>query len=147
MINKDTFDKGRAQWSNDVYRIEKKEGNALFVNGERYQYHQLQKIAAVHTKLLDDNDVVDKVAIKKEKKVVRDIRKEGIDASNVIDSKRTKKEIVKWDESLINRKVRKGKKEGKIKAYDIEGPYHWKVIFDNGDSEFMSKGELLKYFV
>ena len=97
--------------------------------------------------MLDDNDVVDKVAIKKEKKIVRDLRKDGVDNKNIIESKRNKKELIKWDESLINKKVKKGKKEGKITKYDPEGPYKWFVEFSNGDSEFMSKGELLKYFV
>jgi len=84
LLNKDLFDKGRAEWSPQIYFIDKVDGHRLIVNGKPYQYYQLQKVQGVHKKLFNDaedeliGDVVDKKAIKKEKKVVRDLNKEGV---------------------------------------------------------------------
>lgn len=159
LLNKEKFDKGRAEWSNEVYKIEEIEYHRLLVNGKWYKHHQLQRIEAVHSKLLDDNTPLNKVAIKKEKKVVRDIRKEGIDASNIIETRSKVKEKIKWDSSLIGRRVaRKIDRDptlykGTIIDYEKEGPYHWKVEFDvvpeprKTKYEKMSKAELLKYFI
>ena len=85
LMNKDLFQKGRSEWSTDVYKIQEKKGHRLLVNDTWYQYYQLQLIPAVHTKLFDNNDDVDKVAIRKEKNVKRDLRKEGVDASNIVE--------------------------------------------------------------
>ena len=73
-----------AEWSSKIYRISGVKFHKFLVDGEPYSAHQLQKISSVHTKLFDDNDEVDKVAIRKEKKVVRDLRKEGMSHHNTL---------------------------------------------------------------
>ena len=154
--NKDLFDKGRAQWSHIVYRIEKIDGHRMIVNGEAYQYYQLQKIAGVHTKLFDSNEVVDKVAIKKDKKIVRDLRKEGVGAYNKPGAKeievRGKRErVLKMDASLIGRRIDRGDGEtGKITKYDPVGDYKWYVKYDKkakNDFELMDAAEVRKFIV
>lgn len=146
--NKDIFQKGRAEWSNDVYKIEKIVGYRLFVNGEYYQHHQLQKIGAVHTKLLDNNDVVDKQAIRKEKKIVRDIRKEGVDSNNIRE-KRVRE--IKFDKSLVGRRIDRGDGEtGRIEKYEDDGDFKWFVKYDKRakmKSEWMDKGEVEQFLV
>ena len=42
LLNKEKFDKGRAEWSNEVYKIEEIEYHRLLVNGKWYKHHQLQ---------------------------------------------------------------------------------------------------------
>jgi hypothetical protein len=54
LLNKKMFQKGRSEWSNEVYRIESIDGHRLIVNGAPYQYYQLQKVGNVHKKLFDD---------------------------------------------------------------------------------------------
>ena len=83
LTNKEIFDKGRKEWSAGVFKIDEIAGNRLHVAGVGWKKHyELQKIERVHTKLLDNNEVVDKAGIKKSKKVVRDLRKEGISHHN-----------------------------------------------------------------
>ena len=130
LLNKDLFDKGRAEWSTKVYRVDNIEGHRIIVDGTPYQYYQLQKIQGVHTKLFDDNEEVDKVLIKKDKKVKRDLRKESVDQKNVIE----------YGKNLVNKRV----KGGIIFKYDRNGPFHWWVRFDdpNRDDEAMSLSEI-----
>lgn len=125
LLNKDLFQKGRAEWSSDVFRIESIDGHKLIVNGKPFQYYQLQLVGNVHKKLFDDNDEVNKEAIKKEKKVKRDIRKEGVDDKNVIE----------YGKNLIGRRVKDGKDSGVIFKYDRNGNFKWWVRFDRSDRD------------
>ena len=98
------------------------------VNGKWYKHYELQKIDRVHKKLFDSNTPVDKEAIRKDKKIVRNLRAEGIDNS-VILPKRVRE--VKFDKSLVGRLIDRGQGEtGKITRYDEEGPYHFYVTYD-----------------
>ena len=143
-IPKTKFTRGfNPKWSSEVYKIEKREGNKLYINGKKYNIKNIQVV---------NNDVTNtshelKKALK-EDKVKRALVKEGVDVSNIVTrNKEAKAEPIKWNASLIGRKVKKGKREGEITRYDAEGPYHWFVQFSNGDTEYMSKSELIRYFV
>ena len=112
------------------WRVDNIDGHRIIVYGTPYQYYQLQKIQGVHTKLFDDNEEVDKVLIKKDKKVKRDLRKESVDQKNVIE----------YGKNLVNKRV----KGGIIFKYDRNGPFHWWVRFDdpNRDDEAMNLNEI-----
>ena len=127
--SKELFDKGRKIWSHEVYRIRNIDGHRVEIDGEWYKYDQIQKVITVHKKIFDD-EPLDTNAIKKDKKVVRDIRKEGVSDTNVI----------KYGKELVNRRV----KGGVIFKYDRNGPFHWWVRFDdpNRDDEAMNLNEI-----
>ena len=150
LLNKKMFQKGRSEWSNEVYRIESIEGHRLMVNGAPYQYYQLQKVGNVHKRLFDDNEPVDKEAIVKEKKVVRDLRKEGVSKENVIKNKRERR--IKFDGSLVGKRYDMGGGEiGTIKKYEPDdGEFKWYVKFDTKaklDSDWVNEDEIKKYLV
>ena len=150
LLNKKKFQKGRSQWSTKVYEIEKIDGHRLIVNGEPYQYYQLQKVGNVHKKLFDDNEEVDKEAIVKEKKVVRDLRKEGVSDKNIVENKRERR--IKFDGSLVGRRYDMGGGEiGTIKKYEADnGEYKWFVKFDKKaklDKDWVNEEEIKKYLV
>ena len=155
LLNKDLFDKGRAEWSSKVYRVDKIDGHRIIVDGEPYQYYQLQKIEGVHTKLFDNNEEVDKVGIKKVKKVVRDLNKEGIAKYNKPGLKEQevvgKRVRVKYDKSLVGRLIDRGNGEtGKIVEYDPEGDYKWFVKYDKKAKlkhEWMDAYEVQQFLV
>ena len=134
LINKDIFDKGRKEWSPTVYRIDQIEGHRLHVPGIGWKKHyELQRIEGVHTKLLDDNTEIDRKAIKKEKKVKRDLRKEGVSS----------KDVIEYGKNLIGKRVKDGKDKGVIFKYDRIGDYKWWVRFDgNRDDEAMNLEEI-----
>ena len=157
LIYKDIFDKGRKEWSASVYKIDEIRGNLIHVANVGWKKHyQLQRIAGVHTKLFDNNEEIDKVAIKKDKKVVRDMRKEDIGAHNKVGLKEVgvvgkRERVLKMDASLIGRRIDRGGGEtGKITKYDPDGDYKWYVKYDKkaeNDFELMDAAEVRKYIV
>ena len=148
--NKEVFDKGRNEWSTKTYKIDKIDGIYFDVDGKEYKYYKLQKV--VGNSIPDNFENVIKEQ-KKVKKITKALNKEGILHNGDVVQFQTKtrsgnpNNAIKWDASLIGRKVKKGKREGEITKYDEEGMYKWFVEFSNGDSEYMSKNELLKYLV
>ena len=137
-IKKQLFDKGRKEWSHEIYTIEKIKGHQLLVNGVWYKHYELQKIGAVHKKLFDSNEPIDRVAVKKDKKIKRDIRKEGVENENVIE----------YGKNLVGRKVKDGSDRGVILKYDRIGPFHWTVRFDNDrDDETMDLTEIKRMLI
>lgn len=149
LIVKREFDKGRKEWSNEIYKIEDIKGHKLLVDGVWRKHYELQKIGAVHKKLFDNNEAIDKEAIRKEKKVVRDLRKEGVSDKNIVENKRERK--IKFDASLVGKRYDMGNGEiGTIKKYEAEGPYHWYVKFDKKaklDYDWVNEDEIKKYLV
>jgi hypothetical protein len=109
------------------------------------------------TKFFDDNiDPIDKEVMRKEKKIVRDLRKEGVGAYNKPGAKeievRGKRErVLKMDASLIGRRIDRGAGEtGKITKYEDDGDYKWYVVYDKKaklKSEWMDAGEVRKFLV
>ena len=134
------------KWTKETFDVTYVKGRTIYIDGKR---HRINNVQVVRTKEQLVGKKYDEAI--KEDRVKRKMNKEGIEINNIATPRITrstnKKEIVTWDKSLIGRKVKKEKREGVITKYDPEGPYKWFVEFGNGDSEFMSKGELLKYFV
>ena len=150
LIPKQEFDKGRKQWSNEIYKIDDIKGHKLLVDGVWRKHYEVQKIKAVHKKLLDNNEAIDKEGIRKEKKVVRDLRKEGVSKENVVENKRDRR--IKFDGSLVGKSYDMGDGEiGTIKRYDPDdGEYKWYVKFDKKaklDSDWVNEEEIKKYLV
>ena len=147
--NKDTFDKGRKEWSLTVYRIDDIRGHLLHVLNVGWKKHyELQRITAVHTKLFDNNEAVDKISIKKDKKIKRDLRKEGVDAANIVE-KRVRE--TKYDKNLVGRRIDRGNGDtGTINKYDSDGDFKWFVKYDKAakmKSEWMDKEEVKQFLV
>jgi hypothetical protein len=150
LIPKQKFDKGRKVWSNEIYKIDEIKGHRLLVDGSWRKHYELQKIGAVHKKLFDNNEAIDKEAIVKEKKVVRDLRKEGVSNENVIENKRERR--IKFDGSLVGKRYDMGGGEiGTIKKYEADnGEYKWFVKFDKKaklDKDWVNEEEIKKYLV
>jgi hypothetical protein len=72
------FDKGRARWSQALYTITGKEHNHYVLSdGSTAKHYHLQRVAGVQKTQRPDRDV-ERTAVKKDKKVTRDLRKEGV---------------------------------------------------------------------
>ena len=150
LIQKNTFDKGSARWSKEVFTITGHSQNHWILNdGSNKLYYELQYIKGVASEVstFDENLKVSKKA----KKITRDLNKEGIRTYNntglkeiVPEKVRTTRAKTVFDSSLVGRKVKKGNEIGTIVSYEEEGPYHWKVDFPSHD-EFMNKTELKVY--
>ena len=154
LLNKDLFQKGRSEWSPEVYRISDIVGHRLLVNGKWYQYYQLQRIGAVHTKLFDNNEAVDKEGMRKERKTLRDLRKEGVaENRDTFDGRHFVGRRVRVPKSHF--KGYKGPEDyfdGVIESYkktrgDPKKNYDWKIRYDNGVDETMNYGEIERYMV
>ena len=150
LIPKQEFDKGREEWSNEIYKIDDIRGHKLLVDGVWKKHYELQKIEAVHKKLFDNNEAIDKEAIRKEKKVKRDLRKEGVSDKNIVETKRERR--IKFDGSLVGKRYDMGGGEiGTIKRYEPDdGEYKWWVKFDKKaqlDSDWVNEEEIKKYLV
>ena len=149
LTTKDLFDKGRKEWSNDVYKIDDIEGHKIHVAEMGWMKpYEVQLVAAVHKRLFDDNKAIDTKAIKKEKKVKRDLRKEGVDASNIVE-KRVKS--IKFDKSLAGKRIDRGGGEtGTITKYDEDGDFKWFVKYDKAakmKSEWMDASEVKQFLI
>lgn len=147
--NKNLFDKGRQTWSDKVYKIVGIKGHKFILDDDNlYRHYEVQKVGREAKDAKDDYEK-QAIADKKAKKIIRALNKEGIlDGVNQVELRtRSKREKTVWDASLVGRRVKKGKREGKITKYDDEGPYHYFVEFDNGDSEFMNRKELILYMI
>ena len=84
LIDKNIFDKGRKQWTKEVYVIQKIEGHMIKVNDQWYKNYELL--------LVNGSDIPNKFeedlkANKKEKKIVRTLNKEGVDRNDEVKHK------------------------------------------------------------
>ena len=144
--DKDIFDKGRKEWSQEIYNVDGIDHNTFLVDGKRLKHYEVQKI--VNGVELSKEHEKDIIIMKNEKRQKRALNKEGVDVSNIVTRNATnKREAIKFDETLIGKRVKKGKREGTIEKYDKEGPYHFFVKFDNGDSEYFNKKEVKLYLI
>ena len=76
--------------------------------------------------------------LKKEKKVKRDLRKEGVSS----------KDVIEYGKNLIGKRVKDGKDKGVIFKYDRIGDYKWWVRFDGDrDDEAMNLAEIKRMLV
>jgi transposase InsO family protein len=91
-VNRSTlFDKGKVRWSETVYTITGKNGHLFELNdGSQVLSHDLQRITSVekYTNLKSLEPA--RVAAKAKKKVVRDLRKAGVNPANVTEEERKK---------------------------------------------------------
>lgn len=127
--NKDVFDKGRQNWGTKIYKIDDIRGHLLSVNDKWLKSYQLQ-IIKNGADAADDFEVVAKQD-KKEKKIVRALRKEGIIRNDdVLHIERRKRE--KKVDDYIGRKYRRkyGKKYYVGKVIEFEGDGDWIVEYD-----------------
>lgn len=154
--NKNVFEKGRQQWSNDVYLVEEKVKNLIKIdNGRYYTHYQLQVVSGGET--ASNKNEMHRDEYKKQKRIIRALNKEGIinDGDTVVLRKKKVHEV--YDESLVGRNVERdirGKKyKGKIVEYDDDGAYKWRVKFDkvplgrDDEYEYMNRIELKKYLM
>ena len=157
--NKDIFDKGRKTWSDNVYKIVGIEGNKFLLdNDELYRHYELQKVVVESKNTKDDYDKIAKQD-KRNNKIIRALKKEGIldGVDHVIIRRKSQRIKTTFDETLVGRRVKRsihGKSyEGTIIEYDKEGPYHFRVKFDvvpkgrNDVYEFMSIKEIKLYLI
>ena len=153
--NRDIFDKGRQQWSTVVFKIQDMKGHLFKVNDEYYKHYQLQKVTGSSSK--DDFEVENKKD-KDRKKIMRALRKEGIvgDGDQVEFSKRETR--ARKEDHSLNKRVKVTNDEfsdelATIVAYDPNGPYHWRIKYDNlpkgrkNKFEYIDKQELDKYLI
>jgi transposase InsO family protein len=150
-----TFRRGYTpKWSEDVYEVEKRDGNTVYIDGKKQKIFNVQVVP---------HHVNAGSALKeatKEAKVKRVLRNEGVDTSNITTRSNVKRRVAtKWDSSLIGRSVARTIErdptlyKGTIIDYEKEGPYHWIVEYDvvpeprKTKYEKMSKSELLKFLI
>jgi predicted transcriptional regulator YheO len=155
--NKDIFDKGRQTWTEKVYKIDGIKGNKFQIDDKLYRHYEIQKV--VNSQDAPNDFDVNAKEDKRNKRIIRALNKEGIlDGQTPVEIVRRSSRIkTVWDASLIGRRVKRDIRgkiyEGVIIEYDKEGPYHFKVKFDEvpkgrADAmEYMSKPELLKYMI
>jgi len=147
-----TFKRGYTpKWSEDVAKVEKIVGNTIYIDGKRHKIVDVQVVNGGDSRNENDLGEALQKAVK-EHKVKTVLKKEGVSEKNIIETRSRQKiaagqSLIKWDASLIGRRVKKGKREGVIAGYDDVGKYKWFCQFDNGDSEFMSRSELLQYLI
>ena len=143
---KNIFDKGRQVYSTDVYRIESIEGIFFKLSNDKlYKYFQLQK---VNGDTLPNDFKVEQQKQKNDKRTTRALNKEGITANTEVKHER-QQEKIKFDASLVGRKVIRKGIEGEIIKYDPDGRYKWLVKWNDGDreSEYFNKKEITLYLV
>ena len=139
------FDKGRARWSQALYTVTGKEHNHYVLSdGSTAKHYELQRVAAVQKVVRPDREV-ERTAVKKDKKVVRDLRKEGVGRYQEADGSR-----------LVGLHIRKqyggDTIDGEVVQYkrsrgDPLRNYDWLVRHEDGDEETMNVAELEKYIV
>jgi ribosomal protein L35 len=147
--NKEVFDKGRKEWSTEIYKIEEIKGHILKVDGTWYKHYQIQKVNGTTT----DNDFRKHLdEQKRQHKIIRRLNKEGILNEGDVVSFRSKRErIIKFDKSLVGRRIdRGGSEKATITKYESGGPYHWFVKYDTKakmKSEWMDENEIKQFLI
>lgn len=141
IIKRQGFDKGRTEYSHTLYTITLRDHNHFILSdGSRAMYYNLQKVGAVVKAPSRVNKDEERVVVRKEKKVVRDLAKEGID--------KHKEAVV---EPLIGTKLRKNGHMGEVVSYkrSLRGDptlnSDWTVLWDDKSTETMNLGEIEKY--
>ena len=162
LLNKDKFQHGRREWSDEIYKVVEIKGNLIGIqrseDEERVLYKKHYELQIVMTVVSaaprDDAENLrnEKTKVKSEKTAKRRLAKENIvsslnDTPETIQRRSTRtKEI--FDKSLVGRKINRNGEKGTITAYDPDGEFKWFVKFNKEakrDSEFMNKNELKLY--
>jgi hypothetical protein len=101
-LKKARFDKGyKIIWTSTVFTIEKINGvNATLNNGDTVKLNDLQIVSETAT----NKDISAIQQIAKENKIERTIQKSGVESSNIVQEKRTKKLTQKMKEHMENKK-------------------------------------------
>jgi transposase InsO family protein len=91
--NASLFDKGALpKFSSEVHTVKKDLGRSYVLdNDKKYKYYQLQPITTVEKPEITNIEKLDRPREKRERKVVRHIKKEGVEQKNIVSKTRERK--------------------------------------------------------
>ena len=141
------LEKGPVRWSKEVFTVKEIVDNHVVLNDDtNWQYYNLQKISGVTKPSVGPTDK-DRQEVKKEKKVVRNFRAEGIEklqdtfnGDAYVGTKIRKKYGNKWVDGVVESYT-------KPKRGDPSLGFNWIVRHSDGDQETVSLAEMKKYEV
>jgi hypothetical protein len=144
--DKNLFDKGRKEWSKEIFEIDDIDHNTFIINGNKYKSYELQKINNGYTLSKEYENTL--TATKDKKRQTRFLNKEGVSVVNI----REKRErVIKYDKSLVGRRIDRGNGEtGTITKYEEDGPFHFFVKYDKkalNKSEWMDAAEVKEFII